>query len=426
MRLLHVSDIHFGIETYSRTDPETGMPTRLLDFMRAFDRAIKAAFNEGVDAVLFTGDAYKSRDPNPTVQREFAKRIHQLAAGGIPVYLLTGNHDVPNTSTRAHAIEIFQTLSVPNVYVSRGIDLTVMQTRSGPLQVLSLPWVTRAGLIAKEEYKGKSLSELDELMTTRITDSLNARFRLLEPEIPAVMAVHATIDGATYSSERSIMLGQDLIVQKSMLGGEYFDYIAIGHIHKHQAIRVGDTPAVYPGSIERIDFGEEKEEKGFVIVEIDEHSGSRATRKTEWQFVPDYMNRPFRTLELDIQGIETDGIVNPTTAALQTLQREVARWETGLREAIVRLRIKMRPDQEAAMREDEIRRALFDLKVYHIASINKEVDRFRRTRLAGVSVEELTPLQLLEKYLQTKNIDPQRMEILLKHAHAIINRVGYQ
>ncbi|MEI7553754.1 exonuclease SbcCD subunit D [Candidatus Chlorohelix sp.] len=426
MRLLHIADIHFGIETYSRVDPQTGYPTRLLDFMYAFDRAIETAMEMGVDAVLFAGDAYKSRDPNPTVQREFAQRIQRLASNGIPVYLLTGNHDLPSISNRAHAIEIFQTLHVPNVYVAREIGLTLIKTKSGPLQVVALPWVTRAGLIAKEEYRGKAMEELNELMTVRITNALNAFITKLDPQIPAVLAAHATIAGSVFGLERSIMLGQDLVIQKSMLSASRFDYVAVGHIHKHQHYEVDGVSIVYPGSIERIDFGEEKEDKGFVIVDINDQGGGRASRNTTWAFHADHQTRPFRTLELDIKQVESDGLVTPTTAIIQALQREASKWENGLNEAIVRLKIKLRPEQEGQVREDEIRRVLHEMKVYLVAAISREVDKPRRTRLAGLEVEELTPLQLLEKYLQSKQVDSRRIEILLKHARDIINPIGSQ
>jgi exonuclease SbcD len=208
-----------------------------------------------------------------------------------------------------------------------------------------------------------------------------------------------------------------------MLKVENFDYVAVGHIHKQQVINA-EVPIVYPGSIERIDFGEEKEDKGFVIVEIADPGFGRNLRRTEHHFVPDYMTRPFRTLELNIEGIEDDGLLNPTSAVIQQLQRKAS--EDGLAEAIVRLKIKLRPEQEGALRENEIRNALNEFKVYQIASITKETDRQRRTRLANISVEELTPIQLLEKYLESKRIDPQRMEILIKRADALINRVGIE
>ena len=67
---------------------------------------------------VFAGDAYKTRDPNPTYQREFARRIKKIADAGIPVVLLVGNHDLPAGARRATSISIFDTLAVPNVYVA--------------------------------------------------------------------------------------------------------------------------------------------------------------------------------------------------------------------------------------------------------------------------------------------------------------------
>jgi exonuclease SbcD len=417
-----VSDIHFGIETYSKIDTVTGLPTRLVDFVAAFDRAIDRALEAGVDAVLFTGDAYKNRDPNPTVQREFAARIMRIVAKGIPVFLLTGNHDLPNMSTRAHSLEIFKTLAVPGVYVARDIGLYNLETKSGPLQIISIPWLTRQNLITREEYRGRSLEELNQLMLDKMETLLHDQVRRLDPKIPAVLAVHASLIGAMYSSERDIMLGQDFTLQKSLLQAEKFDYIAVGHIHKHQNLEAGDTPIVYPGSLERINFGEEKDDKGFVLVEIDDPGGGRVTRHTEWHFLPDPLVRAFRTLDLNIQELAPDDLLNPTAAAIQALQKEMDQLKNGsLKGAIVRVNLKLRADQQAELREEEMRRALTDWGAYHIAGIARLVDRTRRIRLAGESVEGLAPIQLLEKYLETKNVRQDRLELLLKYANALMH-----
>ncbi|WP_200907442.1 metallophosphoesterase family protein, partial [Ardenticatena maritima] len=69
-RILHFSDLHIGTENYGRINPETGLSTRLEDFLRAFDFVVDYALENDVDLVLFTGDAFKNRDPSPTHQRE--------------------------------------------------------------------------------------------------------------------------------------------------------------------------------------------------------------------------------------------------------------------------------------------------------------------------------------------------------------------
>ena len=142
MRVLHFADLHIGVETYGRPLPERGWSTRLQDFLDAFDVMVDHAVEEDVDAVIFAGDAYKAREPSQTHQREFASRIQRLSAAGIPTFLLVGNHDLPNAEGRAHALEIYRTLDVRNVYIGdnvwfaeNGYRPRVMPTKSGPLQV---------------------------------------------------------------------------------------------------------------------------------------------------------------------------------------------------------------------------------------------------------------------------------------------------
>jgi len=117
MRILHFADLHIGVENYGRVDPETGLSTRLMDFLAALDEVVEYALTQDVDLVLLAGDAYKSRDPNQTQQRELAQRLAKLSSAGIPVFLLVGNHDLPHAVGRATAIEIFNTLQVPNLHV---------------------------------------------------------------------------------------------------------------------------------------------------------------------------------------------------------------------------------------------------------------------------------------------------------------------
>src|SRR4030042_6938417 len=115
MKIPHFADLPLGVESYGHTDPDTGLSTRLLDFLKALDELVDYAIESKVDLVLFCGDAYKSREPSQTQQREFARRIRRLSTAGIPTFLLIGNHDLPTALGRATATEIFDTLAVANV-----------------------------------------------------------------------------------------------------------------------------------------------------------------------------------------------------------------------------------------------------------------------------------------------------------------------
>ncbi len=72
IRVLHFADVHIGMENYGKTDPETGLSSRVRDFLRRMDEMIDFAREHDVDLTIFAGDAFKTRSPNPTYQREFA------------------------------------------------------------------------------------------------------------------------------------------------------------------------------------------------------------------------------------------------------------------------------------------------------------------------------------------------------------------
>ena len=129
MKILHFADLHLGVETYGRLDPATGLSSRLLDFLNVLDQVVDFAIENRVDLVLFCGDAYRSREPTQTHQREFARRINRLSTSGIPIFLLVGNHDLPNAIGRATTTEIFDTLAVRNVYVSNRPDVYRIPTK---------------------------------------------------------------------------------------------------------------------------------------------------------------------------------------------------------------------------------------------------------------------------------------------------------
>ncbi len=402
IRVLHFADLHLGIENYGRLDPQTGLSTRLMDFLRAFDSLVDFAAREGVDLVVFAGDAFKTRDPSPTHQREFACRIHRLAhALRIPTFLLVGNHDLPNVAEHAHAIEIFQTLNVENVWVARRPAVYRIDTRRGTLQIVALPWVTRSALLAREEFKNLSLDEIHQLMLSKLENLVQGPAGLisqLDPALPTILVAHGTVQGAVYGSERNIMLGRDLALPLGLVRHPAFDYVALGHIHKHQCL-AEDPPVVYCGSLERIDFGEAEESKGFVLVDLDKE-------KAHWRFVPVDARR-FVTIH-----VRADG-ENPTQQVLDAIAAH------PIQGAVVRLMIRTTPQANPRLDDTAIRRAL--APAFHIAAIAREVERPLRLRLGSQeSIEALTPLQLLERYLSTRQVAPERVAVLLRYAQQLM------
>ena len=105
IKLLHFADAHIDLARQGRRDAETGLPLRVLDFLRSLDIIVDAAIAEKVDLVIFAGDAYRDRSPAPTYQREWGKRMMKLSEAGIQTLLVVGNHDVSPATGRAHTLQ---------------------------------------------------------------------------------------------------------------------------------------------------------------------------------------------------------------------------------------------------------------------------------------------------------------------------------
>ena len=407
MRILHFSDLHIGVENYGRIDPATGLSTRLGDFLDSLEQVVEFALTQNVDLVLLAGDVYKGRDPSQTHQREFARRIHRVSAAGIPVFLLVGNHDLPNSSSRANAVEIFPTLAVPGVHIGSNLQTYAIDTPAGPLQVIAVPWPRRGGLLTREESRGLNIDEVRAEMERRMTDAIAARIDELDPSIPAILTGHFTINGATIGTERSMMLGNDHVLLTSAVHRPELDYVALGHIHKHQIIRRETPMVVYSGSLQRVDFSEEKDEKGFCVIDLDP-AAPQGRRMVDFRFQP-VKARPFVTIDVSVM----PGDPEPTAAVLRAIARH------NLTDAVVRVRIKLPAEAEPLLRESEIREALSP--AHYIAAINREVENARRPRIVGGAAEGLQPLQVLRLYLENRDTEAQRQEKIIRYAERLIS-----
>src|SRR4030065_336032 len=271
IKLLHFADAHIDMANYGRQDAQTGLPLRVLDFLKSLDVIVETAIQEKVDLVLFAGDAYKDRTPAPTFQREWGRRVMRLSRAGIPTLLLVGNHDTSPALGRAHTLDPFNPLEVPNVLV---LDYPVFLRPADlwglPLQVIALPWVSRSGLMASQEISAVNPQEVNQAIEERLTTIVQNMLEGADPSLPIVLTAHASVQGAVYGGERTVMLGSDLVLPGSLVRDPRLDYVALGHIHKSQNLNENaHPPVIYPGSIERVDFGEAADDKFFIIAHVD-------------------------------------------------------------------------------------------------------------------------------------------------------------
>ncbi len=400
MKLLHFADAHIDMANYGRHDPETGLPLRVLDFLKSLDTIVDAAISENVDMVIFAGDAYKDRSPAPTFQREWGKRIMRLSQAKIPTLLLVGNHDLSPAAGRAHAIQEFDTLQVPFIKVLQKPEfLTPHDLWDVPVQVIAMPWITRSGFMASVESSAVDTKELFSNIESRISELVEGWVEEADKNLPLILTAHASVEGATFGAERMVMLGSDLVLPTSLVKDTRLDYVAMGHIHKPQDVNEGNhPPVIYPGSIERIDFGEAKDDKFYILAEIE-----RGHANVEWKKIEG--TRPF---------VERRAVLQSSENVTEFLKSQMPK---NLSDAIVKLTVEYPREWDALIDESALRKFASDAFEFHLVKKPKIESRVRIPE--GQVVSSMSPLDLLGQYFDTAKLEDK--EQLQKLAQEILS-----
>ena len=406
LTLLHFADAHIDMANYGRHDSQTGLPLRVMDFLKSLDTIVDTAITERVDLVLFAGDAYRDRNPAPTFQREWGRRIMRLSRAGIPTLLLVGNHDLSPALGRAHAIEEFSTLEVPHVRVlDRPAFLGPDDLDGLPLQVIAMPWIARSGLLANLEMSAAKPSEVYTLIEERLTELVQSWIESADPALPLVLTAHASVQGAVYGGERTVMLGNDLVLPGSLVKDPRLDYTALGHIHKPQNLNENmHPPVIYPGSIERVDFGEIADDRFFVIARV-----ARGRTEVEWRKLTGIRSFIDRRLQLQ----SSEDVTDQLRRALPPVEQ--------LEGAIVRLVLEYPREWEAMIDEAALREHTAGTFEFHLV---KRPQMETRVRIPdGQNVGSLTPLELLDLYWRASHTDPADSQALNQLAARVMDEV---
>jgi exonuclease SbcD len=400
MKILHFADAHIDMANYGRHDTVTGLPVRVLDFLKSLDTIVDSAITEKVDLVIFAGDAYRDRSPAPTFQREWGKRIMRLSRAGIRTLLLVGNHDLSPALGRANAIQEFDTLEIPHVTVLARPQLLLADELGLPAQVIAIPWVGRSGMLAATDTSTVDTSDVFTRIEGNLAELVNAYLERADPNLPTILTAHASVQGASYGSERTVMLGADLVLPGSLVRDARLDYVALGHIHKPQDLNTNaHPPVIYPGSIERVDFGEAGDDKFFIIAEIEKGHAA-----VEWRQLTGV--RPFidRFVQLD----SPENVSAVLKSALPAPDQ--------MANAIVRLTVDYLREWDTLIDEPALQRYAEAAFEFHLVKRPQIEARIRLP--ADQTVSSLSPLELLDQYWRASKTG--ETETLQKMAKEII------
>jgi exonuclease SbcD len=201
------------------------------------------------------------------------------------------------------------------------------------------------------------------------------------------------------------MLGSDLVLPGSLVKDPRLDYTALGHIHKPQNLNENmHPPVIYPGSIERVDFGEIADERFFVIAHVE-----RGHTEVEWRQLTGVRRFIDRRLLLES---DTD-ITGQIRAALPPAEQ--------LDGAILRLTLEYPRAWEAQIDEAALREHTASTFEFHLVKRQQTETRVRIPE--GQNVGSLTPLELLNLYWEASHADPVEGEALNQLAASVIEEV---
>jgi exonuclease SbcD len=398
MKFIHTADIHFGMENYGRIDPSTGIHSRLLDFERALTFIVDTALEENIDFFLFSGDAYKTATPSPTQQKLLMNSLFRLYKAGIPVIIIVGNHDNPLSFGKATALDVFSTLPLDGFHVFSKPRPLRLETKSGPVQIVGIPWPSRTNIALKDEHKITTSQEVTSYLSNSVTKIIRHLADELDPHIPSVLAGHLTVSSGIFSgSERRAIYGTDPLFLPSQLGIKPFDYVALGHLHRYQNLNEGNYPAIiYSGSPERVDFGERNEEKGFCLVNLIKDATTHEFIKTP--------TRDFIQFDIELNAQE-----NQTEQILEEINKK------RIAGAIIKIIYYLPADVDDTVDLKKIQRAcqeaMYLVGIFPIRPIAQRKNR-------SLNITSSKPEDLFVQYImQKESLASKKDQLLEKLAH---------
>lgn len=226
---VHAADAHLGLSRYTKSDPATGINIRSLDFLNSFNCLCEKVLELGPDLFLISGDLFDRVNPTNYMRRVVQERFMELSKASIDTVVISGNHETPRSKGVSNPLILYN--DIDHIH----IVLHPKQLSIGDYQINAVPFTA---------HPQKHLSEPEGSYS--------------------ILMLHTTIEGARVGSERYMCFEEGALKRSSIPA---YDYVALGHIHKSQDLSVGGTRIIYPGSLERYDFNEINERKGFYVVD---------------------------------------------------------------------------------------------------------------------------------------------------------------
>jgi exonuclease SbcD len=395
-KIVVVGDIHEGINFGFNIDAETGISRRALDMHNNFAKTAKYALENEARLFVVLGDMFDRTHVSPTFRELIRKDvIEPLEKEGIEVWILAGNHDQPHGEKKGTSIDDFRGYGNVKVFRKPGVEEVEMEGKSFGFVIVPYLHPEQIARLVKEREGTEVGREQMFLMGQRLlkqwivnrSDELATDYKIL--------LGHYYLEGAKLrETSCPEVLPGEFSFTRDMIPDE-LDLAVFGHVHLHQVI--GSSPEiVYTGAIERIDWGEREDRKGFVVIS----HGSEDL----WEF-NELPVRDMVKLSLNIKADE-----DPTEKILDAIPEEVE-------EKMFRLEIELGEGMRERISESRITEKLKGAFYYDV--------RWKESSAEKLGYMEFTmnPYQLLRSFLKTNYGEHPKFEEILKEGESILSEV---
>lgn len=397
-KIIFVGDAHIGINFPFKRNITTGISERSLDFIKNIRKISDYAIQTHSELIIFTGDLYDRPSINPTFRKIVREEIFiPLKDAGIPILIISGNHDSPMALERGSSIEDLASLS--NVQVFRKPISLVRRIGGKSVGIILIPYLYPSQLVEFLENQVEiGPIDLEHQFSSAQQILKNWAFFKLEDintEIK-LMVGHYYIKGSQISSDYNPeVLPGEFTFTESMIPCDLIDLCVFGHVHLFQTLKNGKI--VIPGSIERIDFGERGDSKGFI--EFD-------TSTKQWIF------QKLETRTLIKKEIEIPDTIQPTKSCIEQLSKL-----KNLKDSIVRLEIISSLANRMKLNLPSVELLLKETFYSEIKFIEKKFEA-EKTILESYLLD---PAELVSDFINQAYSSNPKKEKLKKKAIEIIN-----
>lgn len=232
MKIIHMADSHLGFSSYSRLD-EHGK-NRIEEMVYSgFEQAIDRIIELGPDAVVHAGDVFHHVRPKIKPLVVFQRGLLRLREEGIPIIIISGNHDAPKSFSSTSPFRLFEDLR--GVHIAQRYEYEKFEV--GDRFFHCIPFC-----LEPQDYL--------------------AEFEKIERTGRDVLVMHGLVESLANRKMRSV--GEHEL-KDSFLKSD-FDYIALGHFHGQAQL---SRNAWYSGSLEYFNFGEAQDRKGMLLADLE-------------------------------------------------------------------------------------------------------------------------------------------------------------